>query len=148
MIRKAFIVGIGGGLMALAACPKASAAELRSMQLSVTADSAVLTLALTSGPAPRIFTLDGPDRAVIDLPGTQAAHRMALPPPAGIVSAVRVGRQPDDTLRIVLELRSAVAVRSSQAAGASGERQLTVALGDPAAAPEPAPKAVRPAHEP
>ena len=134
--------------MALAACPKANAAELRSMQLSATADSAVLTLALTGGPAPHIFTLDGPDRAVIDLPGTQAVHPLALPAAAGLVSAVRLGRQPDDTLRIVLELRSAVAVRSSEGAGASGERQLTVTLGEPAAAPDPGPKPVRAAHAP
>ncbi len=134
--------------MALAALQTANAAQLRSMQLSATADGAVLTLALTGGAAARIFTLDGPDRAVIDLPGTHAVHGMALPAPAGLVSAVRLGKQPGDTLRIVLELKSSVAVHSSQAAGASGERQLTVALGEPAGAAEPAPKAVRAAHEP
>jgi N-acetylmuramoyl-L-alanine amidase len=148
MIRKVFLGGIASGLMALGAFPTANAAQLRSIELSATADSAVVTLALTGGPAPRIFTLDGPDRAVIDLPGTHAMHGMALPAPAGLVSAVRLGKQPGETLRIVLELRSSVAVHSSQAAGASGERQLTVALGEPAAAPDPAPKAVRAAHEP
>jgi N-acetylmuramoyl-L-alanine amidase len=148
MIRKVFLGGIASGLMALGAFPTANAAQLRSIELSATADSAVVTLALTGGPAPRIFTLDGPDRAVIDLPGTHAMHGMALPAPAGLVSAVRLGKQPGETLRIVLELRSSVAVHSSQAAGAPGERQLTVALGEPAAAPDPAPKAVRAAHEP
>ncbi len=134
--------------MALGTWAPANAAELRSMQLSATADSAVLTLALTDGPSPRVFTLDGPDRAVIDLPGTRAVRRMALPEPAGLVSAVRLGRQPGDTLRIVLELKSGVAVHSSQATGPSGQRQLTVSLGEPAAPPDPAPKPVRAAHEP
>jgi N-acetylmuramoyl-L-alanine amidase len=146
MIRKVFLGAIAGGLMALGALPTAHAAQLRSMQLSATADGAVLTLALSSGAAAKVFTLDGPDRAVIDLPGTQAVRGLALPAAAGLVSAVRLGRQPGDTLRIVLELKSSVAVHSSQAAAESGERQLTVTLGEPAAAPEP--KGVRAAHEP
>ena len=148
MIRKVFLGGIGGGLMALGAFPTANAAELRSVQLSATAEAAVVTLALTSGPAARIFTLEDPDRAVIDLPDTHAEQGMAVPAPAGLVTAVRFGRQPGDTLRIVLELKSKVAVHSSQAAGAAGARQLTVALGESAAAPEPPPKSVRAAHEP
>ena len=148
MIRKVFLGGIVGGLMTLGALPAANAAQLRSVQLSATADSAVLTLALTGATAPKIFTLEGPDRAVIDLPATHAVHRLTVPAPAGLVSAVRLGKQPGDTLRIVLELKSGVAVHSTQTAGASGQRQLTVALGAPAAAPEPAPKGVRATHEP
>ena len=119
------------------------------MQLSATADSAVMTLALTDGPAAKVFTLEGPGRAVIDLPRTHARHGMVVPAPAGIVSAVRLGKQPGDTLRIVLELKSSVAVHSSQAAGASGGRQLTVALGEPAAAAVDAgPKVVPAPHAP
>jgi len=152
MIRKVFPRGIAAGLIALGVLTTANAAQLRSMQLSATADGALLTLALSGGAAPKIFTLEGPDRAVIDLPGTQAVHGMALPAPAGLVSAVRLGTQPGHTLRIVLELKSPVAVHSSQAAGAAGRTQLTVALGEPDAAPEPqapqAPKSVRAAHEP
>ena len=148
MIRKAFLGGIVGGLIALGALPAANAAQLRSVQLSATADSAVLTLALTGATAPKIFTLEGPDRAVIDLPATHAVHRLTVPAPAGLVSAVRLGKQPGDTLRIVLELKSGVAVHSTQTPGASGQRQLTVALGAPAAAPEPAQKGVRATHEP
>src|SRR5579863_2736735 len=104
MIRKVFPRSIAGGLLTLAALSTAAAAELRSIQLSATADSAVVTLALTDGPAAKIFTLEGPDRAVIDLPGTHATARLAVPAPAGIVSAVRLGTQPGETLRIVLEL--------------------------------------------
>ncbi|HEY2273955.1 MAG TPA: N-acetylmuramoyl-L-alanine amidase [Steroidobacteraceae bacterium] len=145
MIRKVFISSVAG--LAVAVLSTAHGAELRSIELSATADSAVLTLALSDGPAAKVFTLDGPDRAVIDLPGTQGEPGMAVPAPAGLVTAVRVGRQPGDTLRIVLELKSRVAVHSTQAAGASGERQLTVALGEPVAA-DTRPKAVRAAHAP
>ncbi len=118
------------------------------MQLSATADAAVMTLALTNGPAARVFTLDHPDRAVIDLPGTHAGRGMTVPGPAGLVSAVRLGKQPGETLRIVLELTSSVTVHSSQAAGPTGARQLTVTLGEPVAVADAAPKAVRAAHAP
>jgi len=126
------------------------------MQLSSTPESAVVTLRMTRGAPPKVFTLDGPDRAVIDLPDTHAAHGMTVPAAAGLVSAVRVGHQPGGTLRIVLELRSEVAVHSSQSAGPKG-RELTVALGEPASAAAVAsaeapadtgPKTVRAAHAP
>lgn len=150
MIRKVFLGGVAGGLMTLAVLPTAIAAELRSVQLSATGDSAVMTLRLTPGTAAKIFTLDTPDRAVIDLPGTHAGHGMAVPAAAGLVSAVRLGKQPGGTLRIVLELKSQVAVHSSQAARASG-RELTVTLGEPVAAAAVAdtgPKVVRAVHAP
>jgi N-acetylmuramoyl-L-alanine amidase len=154
MIRKIFLVGVAGGLLTLAALPTATAAELRSLQLSATPESAVMTLRLSQGGAPKIFTLESPDRAVIDLPDTHLAYRMAVPAAAGLVSAVRVGHQPGGTLRIVLELKSQVAVHSSQSAGPQG-RELTVALGEPAAAAaveaapaDTGPKTVRAAHAP
>ena len=152
MIRKIFLGRIAGGLLSLAASAVASAAELRSIQLSATADTAVVTLSLTNGPAARVFTLDGPDRAVIDLPETRAARGVMVPAASGLVSAVRVGRQPGNTLRIVLELKSATAVRTSQV-GAGAGRQLTVALGEPAAVVatamvDPGPKVVHAAHAP
>lgn len=150
MIRKIFLGRIVGGLLSLAASTAASAAELRSIQLSAGADTAVVTLSLTNGPAARVFTLDGPDRAVIDLPETRAARGVTVPAASGLVSAVRVGRQPGNTLRIVLELKSATAVRTSQVPAGAG-RQLTVALGEPAAAAaavDPGPRVVRAAHAP
>ncbi len=148
MIRKAFLGRVAGGLLAFAALSTAGAAELRSIELSATADNAVVTLALSNGPAAKVFTLDGPDRAVIDLPDTHAERGIVVPAPAGLVTAVRLGRQPGETLRIVLELASPVAVHSTQAAGPSGGRQLTVALGEPAAGVDAEAKAVRAAHAP
>src|SRR5579862_1745293 len=147
MIRKIFLGRIVGGLLSLAVSTAASAAELHSIQLSAAADTAVVTLSLTNGPAARVFTLDGPDRAVIDLPETHAARGVMVPAASGLVSAVRVGRQPGNTLRIVLELKSATAVRTSQTTAGAG-RQLTVALGEPVAAADTGPRVVRPAHAP
>jgi N-acetylmuramoyl-L-alanine amidase len=147
MIRKSFLVNIAACLSAAVACSTAAAAQLRSIGLSATPDSAVITLALTDGPAAKVFTLDNPDRAVIDLPRTHADH-LVVPAGSGLVTDVRVGQQPGGTLRLVLELKSAVAVRSASAAGKGG-RQLTVSLGEPAAAAaDSGPKTVRAAHAP
>jgi N-acetylmuramoyl-L-alanine amidase len=148
MIRKTFLVSIAACLSAAGAGATAAAAQLRSIDLSATADSAVITLALTDGPAAKVFTLDNPDRAVIDLPGTHADH-LVVPAGGGLVTGVRVGQQPGGTLRLVLELKSAVTVKSSTG---KGGRQLTVWLGEPAsaaaAAADPGPKTVRAAHAP
>src|SRR5215472_1686776 len=114
MIRKIFLVGVAGGLSTLAILSTATAAELRSIQLASAGESAIMTLRLTQGSTAKVFTLDSPDRAVIDLPGTHAAQRMAVPAAAGLVSAVRLGHQPGGTLRIVLALKSQVAIHSSQ----------------------------------
>jgi N-acetylmuramoyl-L-alanine amidase len=150
MIGKTFLVRIAACLSAAAACSTAAGAQLRSIDLSATPDSAVITLALSDGPAARVFTLDNPDRAVIDLPRTHADH-LAVPAGSGLVTDVRVGQQPGGTLRLVLELRSAVTVKSSSATGKGG-RQLTVSLGElaaaAAAAADSGPKTVRAAHAP
>jgi N-acetylmuramoyl-L-alanine amidase len=148
MIRKSFLVRIAACLGAAAACSTAAAAQLRSIDLSATPDSAVITLALSDGPAAKVFTLDNPDRAVIDLPRTHADH-LVVPAGSGLVTDVRVGHQPGGTLRLVLELKSAVVVKSSSATGKGG-RQLTVSLGEPAAAAvaDTGPKTVRAAHAP
>ena len=148
MIRKSFLVRITACLSAAAVCSTAAAGQLRSIDLSATPDSAVITLALSDGPAAKVFTLENPDRAVIDLPRTHADH-LVVPAGSGLVTDVRVGQQPGGTLRLVLELRSAVAVKSSSATGKGG-RQLTVSLGEPAAAAaaDTGPKTVRAAHAP
>ena len=147
MIRKTFLVSIAACISAAGACSTAAAAQLRSIDLAATADSAVVTLALTAGPAAKVFMLDNPDRAVIDLPRTHADH-LRVPAGTGLVTDVRVGQQPGGTLRLVLELKSAVVVKSSAASGKGG-RQLTVSLGEPAAsAADSGPKTVRAAHAP
>lgn len=156
MIRKVFLLSIvafsiAASLGAAGAGSTAAAAQLRGIELSATGDSAVITLALTDGPAARVFTLDNPDRAVIDLPRTHADH-LSVPAGSGLVTDVRLGEQPGGTLRLVLELKCAVTVKSSAATGPGGGRRLTVTLGDPAAAmaaaEHPGPKTVRAAHAP
>ncbi|HLJ38127.1 MAG TPA: N-acetylmuramoyl-L-alanine amidase [Steroidobacteraceae bacterium] len=147
MIKKVFVVRVAAALLSLAALTAAGAAELHSIHLSASADAALITLELSGGPTGKVFTLENPDRAVIDLPDTRADH-VRLPEAAGVVSAVRLGRQPGGTLRVVVQLKSSLPVKSRWSVREAGERQLAVALGDPPAPADVELKAVRAAHAP
>ncbi len=147
MIEKVFLSRVAASLLSLAVLATAHAAELRSIHLATTADSALLTLELSDGSTGKVFTLDDPDRAVIDLPDTRAAHGVRLPEPSGVVSALRLGAQPGGTLRVVVQLKSNLPVRSSWGAAATGGTELAVTLGE-VASEEAGPKIVRAAHAP
>jgi N-acetylmuramoyl-L-alanine amidase len=148
MIRKAFCEGFAAGLLGLGAISLGSAAELRGVHLSTSADSAQVTLDLTEGATPRLFTLEHPDRVVVDLSQTHLASEVRAPAASGVVTDVRFGSQPDGTLRVVVQLKSALAAHSAWAPGEEG-RRLVLILGGPAQAPvEVAPKAVRAVHAP
>jgi N-acetylmuramoyl-L-alanine amidase len=149
MNKKVFRRGLAAVLIGTVALTPAVAAELRGIGLSSAADSAQLTLDLTDAAPQKIFTLDHPDRIVIDLPHTQLMRGVHAPAPTGVVSSIRFGHQPHGTLRIALELRSALPVRSAWGAG-SARHDLTVTLGEPrvALATPAGPKSVRASHAP
>ncbi len=149
MIKKVFRQGLAAALVGVAAMTPAFATELRGIGLSSAADSAELTLDLTDTASHNVFALDHPDRIVIDLPHTGRMRGVHAPAPAGVVTAVRFGSQPHGTLRIVMELRSALPVHSSWGSGA-GRRELTVTVGEPrvAVAPAASSKTIRAVHAP
>lgn len=147
---RAFLVGC----LSLAASVAHAAAMLEDAELAVDgADRAALVLTLSSAVKPRLFTLDGPDRIVIDLPDTQRKSGLRLPDAGGPVLAVRSGVQPG-ALRLVLETRGASAGRVRVLGSASDGYRVSVDLGGgprvavaepPPPAPAPAPPAVAPA---
>ncbi len=148
MIRKAFCEGFAAGLLGLGAISLSCAAELRGIHLSTSADSAQVTLDLTEGATHKLFTLEHPDRVVIDLPQTHLASEVRAPAASGVVTDVRFGNQLDGTLRVVVQLKSALAAHSAWAPGEEG-RRLVLILGEPAQAlAEVAPKTVRAVHAP
>jgi N-acetylmuramoyl-L-alanine amidase len=148
MIKKVFRRGFAAAMVGMVALTPAFATELRGIGLSSAADSAQVTLDLTGAAAQRVFTLDQPDRIVIDLPHTERMHGLHAPPPTGVVTSIRFGSQPVGTLRIVIELRRALPVHSHWGT-ASEKGELTVTIGEPIVAVAPAgPKAVRAPHAP
>lgn len=120
---------LAAGLLILVAIPAVQAAtEVRSVQLHADADAAELSLDLQGGTERKVYTLDHPARVVIDLPKARLAKGVPVPAGQGVVKQLRVGSQPGQTLRLVLQLESAQAPRSEFAAVGKGGR-LTVSLG-------------------
>jgi N-acetylmuramoyl-L-alanine amidase len=113
-------------LALLFAAPQAMAATtVQKMELNApAADSARLVLNLSAAPTRKIFTLSNPERVVIDLPGTRLASGLKLPKAAGPVRSVRSGKQPGNTLRLVIELN-----RKLDPASSISGSQLTIDLG-------------------
>ena len=140
MIKKAFQIGVVASLIAAVNLALAAQAELRGVHVSATPQGAQVTLDLTGVTAEKLFTLDHPERAVVDLSSTRMAPDLRLPLGAGVVSGFRVGTQPGGTLRFVMQLSSSTPTHTAwiQTPGAAG-RQLVITLGDaPASMPIPA----------
>jgi N-acetylmuramoyl-L-alanine amidase len=145
MLPRRDLVLLLGGYALLRVAP-GMAATLRQATLTAPANGARLVLELSAAPSkPDVFML--PDqRLVIDLPGTSLAKGFRLPAPAGLVRALREGRQADGTLRLVLELSQEIAHKVHV-----DGRQLIVELGQIAAlppAPAPEQSARRAEHAP
>src|ERR1700691_1131439 len=101
MIRKVFLAALVAALGFVGAVTGGAAAELRAITLSAGADSAQLTLDLhdvrESAPEAltrKLFTLDHPDRVVIDLPHTHLASGVRAPGASGGLDGVRLGGPP------------------------------------------------------
>jgi N-acetylmuramoyl-L-alanine amidase len=159
MIKKAFQIGVVAALMAAVNLAWAAGTELRGVRVSATPGGTQVTLDLTSATREKLFTLDHPQRAVIDLGNTRLGGNVRLPLGTGVVSGFRIGTQPGGTLRVVMQLKALAPTRSVwlQTPGVGG-RQLVVTLGDASAALSAAasvpveidttPKIIRAAHAP
>ena len=76
------------------------------------------------------FTLAKPNRVVVDLRDTRLAKGTRMPAGIGAVDTIRTGPRPNDTLRVVIELKSAAASRGQwQPAFADVGDQYIVAIG-------------------
>jgi N-acetylmuramoyl-L-alanine amidase len=111
-VLEAVVRVLLAGLITVVACG-AQAAELRDVRLWASPDSTRVVFDLDGAAEHAVFTLENPDRVVIDLRGTQRGG--ALPPlfeGKGVVQRVRSGPQDGGTLRVVLDLAAAAKPRS------------------------------------
>jgi N-acetylmuramoyl-L-alanine amidase len=105
MLKRRSILGqwclSGLGLIATAV---SSAGPVRSVTLEASADRARIEVAVDAAGDVQLFTLDGPDRAVLDLEGTSLdRHAVHLPAGTGLVRSVRSGPH-GSGVRLVFDL--------------------------------------------
>jgi len=162
MIRKVFqlgvvaLLGIGAAVVP-AATVRAAGARLRAVHLSTSATGARVTLDLTRVTGEKLFTLDHPFRAVIDLPRTRVRPGLRVPGARGLIASMRLGARPHGALRLVLVLNAAAGVHAAWAYSPARGAQLVVAIGNASAtganvvasvAPDGIPTAIRALHAP
>jgi N-acetylmuramoyl-L-alanine amidase len=128
-IFRALIAATGSLLPALAIA--APSATLENVSISA-ADGGVRVSLETSARAKHtLFTLEKPHRIVIDLRDTKKAKSLRIPAGIGAVDVIRTGSRPDDTLRVVIELKSAAGSRGEwQPAFADVSDRFVVAIGN------------------
>jgi N-acetylmuramoyl-L-alanine amidase len=97
-------------LLAAVAWNLAHASELKQVRLDSGATGTRAELQLDADARYELLTLSGPDRLVVDLPGTTLASNLQLPAGTGVVQRIRSGHPVAGTTRIVFDLSDKVAV--------------------------------------
>jgi N-acetylmuramoyl-L-alanine amidase len=122
-------------------CLAAPGARLGALAVTSGRSGTELSLDLPARATHHLFTLDHPDRVVVDLTGVTLTPGARSPSPVGLVRGVRIAQRSADVLRIVLEIATPTSPQASRVSlGASRER-LVVLL--PGAVPGETPAAVR-----
>jgi len=133
MIKNVF-VGMVKGIFLLLAVPALALAapsnELRGIGVTVAEDGARVELDTSAQTSQKLFTLDHPDRVVIDLKDTRLASGVRMPAGSGMIATIRTGDRPGGTLRVVIELKSNFPASGKwQPSPVGVGKQFVVALG-------------------
>lgn len=89
------------------------AADVSSFRVWTDPDKTRAVLDLSTATQYKIFTLENPNRVVIDLERSELTAALDLVPEhAGVISSVRHGRPESDTLRVVLDLNTDARIKS------------------------------------
>ncbi len=134
------LLGVLAGVSASAAAP----VKLTDVRLWSGPEGTRLVLDLSALPRHEVFTIENPDRVVVDLANTQIAMRKDLPAGQGPVKRVRSGPQAGGGLRIVLDLSVQQAVKTFAVGpdGGAGHRLVVELPGAVPAGPAPTAKQV------
>ena len=133
-MKKNVFVGMVKGILLLLAVPALALAappnELRGIGVTVAEDGARIELDTSAQTSQTLFTLEHPDRVVIDLKNTRLASGVRTPAGTGIVETVRTGVRPGGTLRVVIELKTDLPARGKWLPSPVGVgKQFVVAVG-------------------
>ncbi|HEV2270438.1 MAG TPA: N-acetylmuramoyl-L-alanine amidase [Steroidobacteraceae bacterium] len=134
MIRKVFqlgaliLLGVGSAVVPAAAVGTAGA-RLSAVQLTTSAVDSRVTLDLSRVTGEKVFTLEHPFRAVIDLPRTRMRPGLRLPRAHGLVAGIRIGPRPHGALRLVVALNAVTGVHADWTYSRARGPQLILTLG-------------------
>ena len=107
-----------------------ASAELRSIDIVAVEGGARVSLNTSAITSHSFFTLEDPNRVVVDLRDTQLARGVHVPEVSGVVANVRTGERPGGTLRVVIELSTPTRARGQWfASSGNASNQFVVALG-------------------
>ena len=159
MIRKVFqlgaIVALGASLAVVSVGPvRAAGARLSAVHVSGSTAGTRVTLDLSRVTGEKVFTLDHPFRAVIDLPHTRVRRGLRIPGARGLIASIRLGTRPHGALRLVLVLNATTGVHGDWAYSRAHGPQLVLTLGDASravassAAPDSIPTPIHALHAP
>jgi len=94
-------------------CLAAGAVNFESVRLWAAPDNTRVVFDVSGPHSHKLFSLENPERVVIDVPAGRAAGTLKTGSiSGGLVKAVRVGKNKPDTLRIVLDLQERTRPRS------------------------------------
>lgn len=140
------LLRLAGVILALgSAVASAGTARVNDVRLWSGPEGTRLVIELSAPAEYDVFTLEHPDRVVVDLANTSLPASVALPAGQGPVKAMRSGPQAGQGLRFVLDLTEAQKPRSFVVGpdGTAGHRLVVELPGKPAAVPAPAMNASR-----
>jgi N-acetylmuramoyl-L-alanine amidase len=133
MNKNVFVRKVKGIFLLLAIPALALAApsnELRGVGVTVAEDGARVELDTSARTSQKLFTLDHPDRVVIDLRNTRLASGVRMPDGSGVIQTIRTGVRPGGTLRIVIDLKANLPASGKWVASPVGVgKQFVVELG-------------------
>jgi len=140
ILRSAFLCVLAA-CSVVGAARAAAPARIDDVRLWSGPEGTRLVLDLSAPVRHEVFTLENPDRIVIDLRNARLAMYKALPDGQGPVRSVRSGPQDDGDLRIVLDLASRQTVKSFMVPpdGDAGHRLVVEMPPAPGATPAAAP---------
>lgn len=129
------VLVVGGAVAALAS----AAPELKSMRVATQnqgvgqGSTTRVVFDLSEKTREKVFTLANPHRVVVDLPAT--SFNTSLPVGEGAIKSIRAGKRDDGSLRVVLDVTSAVTTRTTWLAAEAGNGpRLLVDVAAPVAA--------------
>ena len=127
---------LGAALLAALAWNLAKASEINELRLSAGPTGTRAELKLDAEAEYKLIPLSGPDRLVVDFPGSRLAQRVAPPAGTGVVKAVRTGQPTPGTTRIVFDLAMpVVALKPRFETGTDGVRLVLEWPGDHGSGP-------------